>query len=164
MRGGKGERGGDAVALQLVEEKIGHAARIHGVGKARFVREGVLLQPGQQAVGRRSDHVKLRVVHMQVNEAGRDQLAAQVLQRQVGELADQGAVVTECQHPLNALGVGAGDQQTVALMARLVLLVKPQQGGAVGIFHGVTVANGAHRRIRPRAWAAYAGCAQPLRA
>ena len=55
----------------------------------RLVREGVALEPGQQAVGRRADDVGLRVMHMQVDEARRDQPARQMLDLQSGVMPDQ---------------------------------------------------------------------------
>src|SRR5690606_15045887 len=110
-----------------------------------------------QPVGRRADHVGLRVVHVQIDEPWRNQLTLQVLHRHVGKAIPECVVVTEGQDPLNALGIGAGHEQTVALKARLLLLVKRQQGGAVGLFHGLTVAMRSWRCIPLPAWVAYGG-------
>ena len=87
VRGAEGQRGRHAVAQQLVEEDSGHARRACAVvGKARLVREGVVLQPGQQALGGRADHVGLRKVHVQVDEARREDAARQVRRRHAGEV------------------------------------------------------------------------------
>ena len=49
--GGKAQCGGHPVAHQLVQKESGHLVRTGRVGKPFFVRKGVVLQPGQQALG-----------------------------------------------------------------------------------------------------------------
>ncbi len=51
MRGGKGQRGGDAVAQQLVQEKTGGLRAVRGIREAAFLRKGGSSPAG--AAGRR---------------------------------------------------------------------------------------------------------------
>ena len=48
---------------------------VRRVGKLRFVRKRVVLQPGQQALGRRADHIQLWIVDVGVDKARRDDAA-----------------------------------------------------------------------------------------
>ena len=48
--GGKSQRCGDAVAHQFIEIKPRHFTGVRGVGETRFLRKGVVVQPGQQAI------------------------------------------------------------------------------------------------------------------
>ena len=71
--------------LQLIEEDFRHPERVLAVREARFVRKGVVLQPGQQALGGRADHIRLREVHVQVDEARRHDAAWEVRARHAFE-------------------------------------------------------------------------------
>ena len=55
---------------------VRHRACIGGVGKAHFLGEGVAVQPVDQPFAPRGDDGGLRVMHMGVDEARRDEMAA----------------------------------------------------------------------------------------
>ena len=48
--GGKGQGRGHAVAQQFIEKEVGDFMRMGRVGKACFLREGVVVQPRQEAI------------------------------------------------------------------------------------------------------------------
>ncbi|MPL82839.1 hypothetical protein SDC9_28788 [bioreactor metagenome] len=69
---------GSAVAQRQIEierRDVGGMARI---GKAGLGREGVAVEPVDQPLAPARDHLRLRVMHMGVDEARRDQLPAEV--------------------------------------------------------------------------------------
>ena len=137
MRGREGQRGGHAVAQQLVEEHLGHLARMRRRRRSGLVREGVVLQPGQQAFGWRADDVGLREMDVHVDEARRDDAArASARRRHPGWRARHRAEGAGVQHALAAGGVGPDHQQAVFVVERLAVGVESQKGGAVG-FHGL---------------------------
>jgi hypothetical protein len=78
VHGAVDHRGGGPAAQQLVEEELGDLAPVRRIGEPALGREGVALQPGQQARRRRGDHVGLREMQVGVDKAGHDQLAAVV--------------------------------------------------------------------------------------
>ena len=81
VRSGKGQRGGHTIAQQLVDKKACGLSAVVDSSKALLFREGVVLQPGKQAAGRRADDIGLRIVHMQINKAGGNDAARQMLYR-----------------------------------------------------------------------------------
>ena len=96
MRRAVGKRGGGAVARQLVEEELGVARGVRGIGEFLLFDEGVFLQPFEElrAIGR--DHLRLRVVDMGVDESGQNQ--------RVGVMFDR-----SCRRqPRHQLGSGSG--------------------------------------------------------
>ncbi len=81
MNGGiDGGRGG-AVAQQRIQEQGSDPARMIRVRKSALGRKGVVVQPIQQLPPIGGDDVDLRVMHVGVDEARHDQLAAMVIQR-----------------------------------------------------------------------------------
>jgi hypothetical protein len=82
------------VALQIVEEKLGHTAGVDGIAKAGFVRKVKFSSQGSEPSAGRPSSV-LRVVHMQVDEARRDETSRAGPAPTVGKLVNRGAVVTE---------------------------------------------------------------------
>ncbi|MDT4861111.1 hypothetical protein FQZ97_957020 [compost metagenome] len=135
MRGGKGQRGGHAMATQFIEEEAGHLPRMIGVLEPRLVRKGVVLQPGQQTRCRRTDHIRLRIVDVHVHKTRRNDLAAQVFHGHTGEAVDQRGVVTHGTHDRLTLGVRPHDQQAIGLEHGRLVVGKTQEGRSVG-FHG----------------------------
>ncbi len=73
--------GGGAVAQQRVEEQPGDLAPMLRIGEGALRREGVVVEPVEQLPAVGGDDVDLRVMHMGVDEARQDQLAAVVVQR-----------------------------------------------------------------------------------
>ena len=51
VRGGKAQGRGHTVAQQFIEKEACHFMRMGGVSESHFLREGVVVQPRQQAVG-----------------------------------------------------------------------------------------------------------------
>ncbi len=137
MGGGEGERRGDAVAQQLVDEDGGDAPGIACVGEARFVREGVVFQPGQQPFRRRADDIGLREMHVHVHEAGRDDAAGGVRDRQAGEAGRERAPVARGDHALHAVRTGTDGEQAVFVVEREAFCVEAQQRGPVNVGGGV---------------------------
>ena len=90
------ERRRRAVAQQLVEEELGHLARVTLVREGALRGEGVVLQPLEQAAPVRGDDVGLDEVDVGVDEARQDQLARVVEHGQVARrVAQQRARVAE---------------------------------------------------------------------
>ena len=83
VRGGKSQRRGHAVAQQLCYKKLSYLRTVIGRCKAFFMRKCVVLQPGQQAVSGRTDHVRLREVDVHVHKPGRKDAPRQVGDRLV---------------------------------------------------------------------------------
>eukprot|EP01032_Pedospumella_encystans_P022488 gene22488-25482_t len=111
-------------AQQLVEEELGGGGGVRRVLELALGREGVGVQPGQQAGRRRGDHVGLRIVHMGVDEAGRDHLAAIVVHHRSGrQRGVQHGIVASGLH----LAIGH-HQQTV-----LVPVVGVGREGGIGV-------------------------------
>ena len=108
--------------------------RMRVVGKARFVRKRVALQPGQQPGSRRADHVGLRKVDVQVDEARRDDAAGQVLDRHARIVGREAVVVAHRAHDLPALRVGTDQQQAVLFINGRAVVGKSQDRSAEG-FH-----------------------------
>src|SRR5580692_7543127 len=94
MRGGKegfcrarvgaaiGDRGGGAVAGELVEKERGVARGMYRIGEFLFLDEGVFLQPFEQLRAVRSDHLGLRIMDVRVDEPRHDQEIDKMLDRQ----------------------------------------------------------------------------------
>ena len=156
VRGGEGERRGHAVARQLVQEKACHLGGMLRFMEARLVREGVVLQPGQQPVGGRADHVGLRVVDVQIDEARRDDAAGPVGDGLVGVGVPQRRPGAGGDHALHALRVGGGGQQTIFFIQGRAIVGKTQKRAAVQVLHGTTVRLRAAGFMRPWRWALYA--------
>jgi hypothetical protein len=133
MRSAEGQRRGDTVALQFVQEDLRHAGGIGSIGEARLVREGVVLQPGQQAFGGRTDHVGLREVDVQVDEARGQDAPGQVRHRDAGKARGQRRVRAGGTDRLAARGVGADDQQAVGFVPGRPVFGKGKQCGAIGL-------------------------------
>jgi hypothetical protein len=131
----EGERGGHAVAQQFVEEYIGHFVRMRGIGKLRFRREGVVLQPGQEPGRWRADDVRLREVDVHVDEARRKDAPRPMRHIGIGMARRHGGMAAGIEHALAAGAVGGDDQQAVFIENRLAGVVESQEGGAVGFFH-----------------------------
>ena len=117
MRGGKRERGGDTVAQQFCYKKNSCLGSIVAGCIAFFFWKGVVLQPRQQTVRGRANHVGLRVVDVHVHKTGGDDAALQVLHRNSrvlgGEGGDQAAVVAHRLYNRPAMCIRADDQQAV---------------------------------------------------
>ena len=138
VRSGKGQRRGHAVAGQLVQKESSHLGRVRRVGKAAFLRECVVLQPGQQAVGGRADHVHLRAMNVHVHKAGRQNAAGQMLHLQLRILRRKFAPGPYGLYTLAAAGVRRHHQQAVFFINGRMVIGKTEDGGAVG-FHGFKV-------------------------
>ena len=82
------QRGGRAVAQQLVAEDARGLARDRLVGEGLLGDEGVVVEPVEQLLALRADDAGLHVVDVRVDEAGRDQAAGIVgdggVRRQLG--------------------------------------------------------------------------------
>jgi hypothetical protein len=137
VRGREGQRRGHAVAQQLVEEDLGHRRRVGGLGEAALGGKGVVLQPWQQAVGRRADDVGLWEVDVHVHEARRQDAARPVRDGRIGMPRRHGDVGARVDHALAAVGIGCDDQQAVFVELGTTGVVESQEGGAVGSFHRV---------------------------
>ena len=142
MRAGKRQRRRHAVAQQLGDEKFGGNRVVVRRGKAGFLRKGVSLQPRQQPLGGRANHVHLRVVDVHIDKARRDDAPRKMRHRHPGKARRQLLVRPDGQNRLPALGVGAGDQQAVGFKNGLrrgrtggALVGKVKNRSAVG-FHG----------------------------
>ncbi|MCY1374937.1 hypothetical protein D9M69_623120 [compost metagenome] len=96
---------------------------MRGVGELAFGREGVVLEPGQQAGGGRADDVGLRVMHVHVHEARRQDAARQVGGVGAGMALRHIGMAAGVEHALAAGAVGGDDQQAV--------LVEDRQAGGV---------------------------------
>ena len=127
--GSKTQGRGHAVAHQLVQKKRTDFVRVDRVGKLFFMRKGVVLQPRQQAVGGRADHIGLGVVDVQIHKAGCDAQARPVGGGQIGVLLSQFAVGANGLDAHDAVGFKCGHQQAVAFVASLWLarVGKPEQ-------------------------------------
>ncbi len=135
MRGAEGQRRGHPVAQQLVEKEGGRFGGVRRVDEARLVRKGVVLQPGQQPCGRRADHVGLRKVDVQVDEARREDAPRQVLHRHAGIVGRQRGISAHRPHHLLARRIRADHQQSVLFIAGGAVVGKTQDGGAEGFHH-----------------------------
>ena len=104
--------------------------------KAGFMGEGVVLQPGQQAIGRRTNHIGLRVMDMHIHKTRRNQIARQVHDF-CAHLAHvfglQCLPATGSHHPLLALCIRGNGQQTIAVIQRRSIVGKAEQGAAVDL-------------------------------
>jgi hypothetical protein len=103
---------------------------MRALAEGRLVREGVFFQPGQQARGRRTDHIGLRIVDVQVDEARRQDAARQMDDfgaGLAGELRLQRLPAAGGHHALLSLGVGGDGQQAVFVVERLAVVGKTQQ-------------------------------------
>ena len=78
MQRAEHQRGGGAIAHQLVNEKFGDLFRVGFIGKLALHREGIGGQPLQQLLAKGADHLRLRIMHMGIDKTGQQQLAAQV--------------------------------------------------------------------------------------
>ena len=147
VSGGKAQRGGHAVAHQLVQKKCTHFTRVGRVGELFFVRKGVVRQPGQQALGWRTDDIGLRVVGMQIDKAGRDAQARPVGDGQIGKLQGQFAPGADGLDAHDAVGLAGGDEQPVGFVPGLgaLWLRKPQQSRTPALQMG-NRGNGRHGR------------------
>ena len=74
-------RRGGAVPQQRVEEQLGDAPPMLRIGEGALRREGVVVEPVEQLPAIGGDHVDLRIMHMGIDEARQDQLAAVIVQR-----------------------------------------------------------------------------------
>jgi hypothetical protein len=106
VRGREGQRRGHAVAQQLVEEDLGHRRRVGGLGEAALGGKGVVLQPWQQAVGRRADDVGLWEVDVHVHEARRQDAARPGASRPHRDASAPRDVGARVDHALAAVGIG----------------------------------------------------------
>ncbi|KAF1030284.1 MAG: hypothetical protein GAK34_03806 [Delftia tsuruhatensis] len=98
--------------------------------KGRLVRKGVFLQPGQQAGGGRADHIGLRIVDVQVDEAWRQDAARQMgdfSARLSGELRLQRLPAAGGDHALLPPVIRGDGQQAVFVVERLAIVGKTQQ-------------------------------------
>ena len=86
---------------------------MRGVGKLALFGKGVVLQPGQQPVGRRADDVGLRKMNVHVDKAGRDDTARPMRHSDVGMARRHERVAAGIEHPLAPLRIGTDDQQAV---------------------------------------------------
>ncbi|CAJ8478652.1 Uncharacterised protein [Burkholderia pseudomallei] len=125
------ERRRRAAREQRIEEELGDVARMRGIGEAPLGRERVAVEPRQQARRRRGDHFGLRIVHVRVDEAGRDQLVAHLDERRAGREARGERRMGARRDDAPVLD----DQQAVLVVReRIVRLrgvaVEPQQAGA----------------------------------
>ena len=129
VRGGKAQCGGHAVAHEFVQKEAGDLVRVSGVVKLLFMRKGVVLQPGQQAVGGRADHIGLRVMDVQIDKAGGDAQAGPMGHGQVGVVRRQLAVGADSMDAHDAVGFASSHQQTIGFVPNLgaVWVRKPQQ-------------------------------------
>ena len=78
MQRAKHQRGGGAVAHQLLNEKFGDLFRVGFIGKLALHREGVGGQPLQQLFAKGADHLRLRIMDVGVDKTGQQQPTAQV--------------------------------------------------------------------------------------
>ena len=69
------------MAQQRIQEQAGDRAPMLRIGEGALRREGVVVEPVQQLPAVGGDDVDLRVMHVGVDEARQDQLAAVVVQR-----------------------------------------------------------------------------------
>ena len=134
MRGTECQRRGHPVPQQLVEKEDGRFGGMCRVDKARLVRKSVVLQPGQQALRWRADHVGLRKVDVQVDEARREDAPRQMLDRHARIVGRQRGIGAHGPHHLLALGIGPDHQQSVLFIKSGTVVGKTQDGGAEG-FH-----------------------------
>ena len=112
MHGAVDHRGGGPAAQQLVEEELGHFARVRRVAELALGREGIGFEPRQQAGRGRGDHVGLRVMQVGVDEAGHDQLAAVVVHGRRRPAASAASVRVVA----GGLDLAAVDDQQAVLM------------------------------------------------
>ena len=105
------------------------------IGKAALGREGVVLEPGQQAFRGRADDVGLREVDVHVDEARRQDAARPVRDGHARMARRDGGEGAGILHALAAVGIGADDQQAVFVEDRLAGGVESQKGGTVRL-HG----------------------------
>lgn len=64
---------------QLGDEYVRHSAGMLGVTKQRLGRKGMVFEPGQQPISRRSDDIELRKVHMGIDEPRRNEPAPMIV-------------------------------------------------------------------------------------
>ena len=145
VRSGKAECGSHAITREFVQKESSHFCRMQRVGKEAFLRKGVVLQPGQQAVGGRADHVHLRAMNVHVHKAGRQNAAGQMLHLQLRVLRRKFAPRPHSLDALAAAGVGCHHQQAVFFIDGSMVIGKTEDGGAVG-FHGFKVSAVQHWR------------------
>ena len=80
---------GRAVGQQLVEEKLRRRARIDGIGKALFGREGIALEPVEQITAAGTDDIGLRIVNVRIDEARQDESLAMLDDAQLPRVRQQ---------------------------------------------------------------------------
>jgi len=131
MRGREHQGAGHAVAQQFLDEEVRTLGRMLGIRKTALMRKRVVLQPGQQAVCRRTDHIGLRIVDVHVDETRCQQASRQVLDRHVRMALPKGLPGPD----VGNAAVVAHDQQAVAVVQSLAVVVETEQCGAIG-FHG----------------------------
>ena len=78
MQGTKHQRGGGAMAYQLIYKKLRYLLGILRIGKLALHREGVSGKPLQQLFAKGADHLGLRIVDVGIDEPRQQQLAPQV--------------------------------------------------------------------------------------
>ena len=109
-------RTGRAVAHLSLEERAGHGSRMVGVGEPGLFREGEAVQPIDQVGAPRGHHTDLRVMHMRIDKAWRNQSAgrAHACPRMGGD------------HPVGRTGIG---DQAITDRDRAIALVDQAPAG-----------------------------------
>ena len=78
MQRTKDQRGGGAVAQQLVDKKLRDLRGVVGIGKLALHRKGIGGEPLQQLLAKCANHLGLRIVDVGIDKARQQQLTAQV--------------------------------------------------------------------------------------
>ncbi len=78
MQGTKHQRGGGAMAYQLIYKKLRYLLGILRIGKLALHREGVGGEPLKQLFAKGADHLGLRKVNVGINEPRQQQLTPQI--------------------------------------------------------------------------------------
>ncbi len=78
MQGTKHQRGGGAMAYQLIYKKLRYLLGILRIGKLALHREGVGGEPLKQLFAKGADHLGLRIVNVGINEPRQQQLTPQI--------------------------------------------------------------------------------------
>jgi hypothetical protein len=76
MQGTKHQRGGGAMAYQLVNKKLRYLLGVLRIGKLALHREGVGGEPLQQLFAKGADHLGLRIVDVGIDKPGSSSLPA----------------------------------------------------------------------------------------
>ena len=93
----KAAQAGRAMGQHEVEAGVGDGLGMGRVAKARFLGEGVAVEPVDQPLAPGGDDRGLRVMHMRVDEPGRDQAAAVIVHARLGVGGAQGRAVAHRQ-------------------------------------------------------------------